>query len=125
MTVFEERLKSLGIVHILARVGHTQTNGKIERFHEEIERRLEGFEAESVAVSTRCGPDGAGGHVGGPFYQDGPTDAMTRLVRRHNEDRPHMSLSEGETPAMAYVRKMPPREQRVIDVQLGDVYEAR
>ena len=109
---------------MLARVRHPQTNGKIERFHEEIERHLAGFEAESVAVSTRCGPDGAAAHVGGPFHQSGPKDAMTRLVEWYNEDRLHMSLDEGETPAKAFVRKMPPR-QRVIDEQSGIVYEAR
>ena len=124
-TKFEMRLEDLGIKHILARVRHPQTNGKIERFHEEIERHLGGFEAASAAVSTRCRPDGAAGHVGGPFHQDGPKDAMTRLVEWYNEDRPHMSLDEGETPSMAYIRKMPPRGQRVIDEQSGDVYEAR
>ena len=50
---------------------------------------------------------------------------MTRLVEWYNEDRPHMSLDEGETPAKAFVRKMPPRGQRVIDEQSGIVYEAR
>ena len=124
-TEFERRLENLQIRHVLARVRHPQTNGKIERFHEEIERHLTGFEAESVAVSTRCGPDGAAAHVGGPFHQSGPKDAMTRLVEWYNEDRPHMSLDEGETPAEAFVRKMPPRGQRVIDEQSGIVYEAR
>ena len=36
-----------------------------------------------------------------------------------------MSLDEGGTPAEAFVRKMHPRGQRVIDEQSGIVYEAR
>ena len=33
---FEQELVRLGIRHILARVNHPQTNGKLERFHGEI-----------------------------------------------------------------------------------------
>ena len=40
------------------------------------------------------------------FYQGGPMDAMARLVRWHKRTGP-LSLDEGETPAEAYVRKMP------------------
>ena len=61
-------LESLQIRHVLARAEHPPTNGKIERFHEEIERHLAGFEAESAAVPARCGPDGAAAHVRDPFH---------------------------------------------------------
>ena len=37
---FEAELKRLGIRHVLSRIRHPQTNGKIERVHKEIERHL-------------------------------------------------------------------------------------
>ena len=47
---------------------------------------------------------------------------MARLVDRYNYERDHMSLDEGETPAMAYARKMPPRGVTVTDEQSGITY---
>ena len=41
-TEFERRLENLQIRHVLARVRHPPTNGKIERFHDEIELYLAG-----------------------------------------------------------------------------------
>ncbi len=37
---FEMRLAELGIKHIRARVGHPQTNGKIERWFGEVQHKL-------------------------------------------------------------------------------------
>ena len=45
----------MGIHHILARVRHPQTNGKIERFHGGLQRKLHPFEEESVDRTTRSG----------------------------------------------------------------------
>lgn len=42
---FEKRLVDLGIRQLLARVKHPQTNGKLERIHGEIQRKLPEFEA--------------------------------------------------------------------------------
>ena len=36
-------------------------------------------------------------------------DSIAPLVDWYNYERDHMPLGECETPAMAYVRKMPPR----------------
>ena len=96
----------------MARIAHPQTNGKIERVHKEIERHLASFEAESAMTATRC--DRPGGHftVGGPFHAEGPNDPIDRLVAWYNYERDHMSLDEGETPAMAYARRMPPGGSR-------------
>ena len=44
---------------------------------------------------------------------------MDRLVERCSHERDHMLLDEGETPAMAYARKMPPRGVTVTDEQSG------
>ena len=64
----------------------------------------------------------AGGYtVGGPFHSEGPRDTIDRLVEWYNCERDHMSLDEGETPAEAYARKMPPREV-VTDEQSGISY---
>ena len=106
---FEAELTRLGIRHVLARIRHPQANGKIERVHKEIERRPASFEAESPRTATRR--DRPGGHftVGNPFHSKGPTDPIDRLVERYSYERDHMSLDEGETPAEAYARKMPPR----------------
>ena len=44
---FEAEPERLGIWHVVARVRHPQTNGKIERVHKEIERQLPSSGAES------------------------------------------------------------------------------
>ena len=84
------------IRHILARVSHPQTNGKLERAYGEVERKLH-------------------------LFKD-----IHELVHWYNHIRPLMSLEWDnlETPAPAYVRKMPP-EGVVIDEQSGEVYNAR
>ena len=105
---FEKKLVELGIKHSLARVKHPQTNGKLERFHSEIERHLKSFEEESAANTVRGVR--AGAHVGNPFHAAGMTDPISRLVDWYN-NLEHMSLKDGvETPAQAYVRKQPPKD---------------
>ncbi len=42
-TEFERRLDELGVGRILAGVGHPRTSGKLERFHGEIQRKIERF----------------------------------------------------------------------------------
>ena len=44
VSIFEERLAELGMRQILAGVRHPQTNGKLERLHGEIQRKLYRFE---------------------------------------------------------------------------------
>ena len=92
--MFEQELVRLGIRHILARVNHTQTNGKLERFHGEIQRKLNRFED------------------------------IHRFVAWWNHIRPHMSLDWGnlEMPAGAFIRKMPPKGTTVVDEQSREVY---
>ena len=108
MATFETKLVELDIKHVLARVRHPQTNGKLERFHLEIEQHLKSFEEESASNTVRnVGP---GDHVGSPFHAAGVTDPTARLVDWYN-DLPHMSLMDGrETPAEAYVRKQAPKD---------------
>lgn len=94
---FEQELVKLEIKHILARVNHPQTNGKLERFHGELQRKL--------------------GHFG----------TVDRLVHWWNEVKPHKSLDweNLETPAKAFVRKMPQKDTVVKDEQTGESYYAR
>ena len=101
---FEKRLVGLGIHQILARVKHPQTNGKLERLHGEIQRKLPEFEAILMRKS----------------------DPIDLFMQWYNYDRPHMSLNrdERETPAQAFVRKMPPKGETVIDEQTGEEYHA-
>ena len=101
---FEKRLVGLGIHQILARVKHPQTNGKLERLHGEIQRKLPEFEAILMRKS----------------------DPIDLFMQWYNYDRPHMSLNrdERETPAQAFVRKMPPKGETVIDEQTGEEYRA-
>jgi putative transposase len=82
--------------HILARVNHPQTNGKLERFHGEIKRKQKWFES------------------------------IDNLIHWWNYTKPHMSLDWDnlETPAKAFVRKMPEPGTTVIDEQSGEVYHA-
>ena len=95
--MFEKELVALDIRRILARAGHPQTNGKLERFHGEIQRKLKWF------------------------------SGIDELVRWYNYDRPHDSLDREalETPARAFVRKMPRSGETVKDGATGEVYHAR
>jgi putative transposase len=96
LTEFEQFLIAADIRHVLARVSHPQTNGKLERVYGEVERKLH-------------------------LFKD-----IHELVHWYNHIRPHMSLDWDnlETPAKAYVRKMPP-EGVVIDEQSGEIYDAK
>lgn len=95
---YEKKLVELGIKHILARIRHPQTNGKIERMHGELQRKLPRFRSVTE-------PTGAGCPVNGREIE---TDPVARFVRWYNHDRPHESLNWDvlETPAQAFVRKM-------------------
>ncbi|MDE0526732.1 MAG: DDE-type integrase/transposase/recombinase, partial [Thaumarchaeota archaeon] len=96
MADFENKLVELGIKQVMARIRHPQTNGKLERFHSEIEQHLRSFEEESACNTVRGSRPGD--HVGNPFHAAGTTDPITRLVDWYN-NLPHMSLKEGrETP---------------------------
>ena len=104
---FERHLENLGIRHILARVGHPQTNGKLERIHGEIQRKLPLF-------FDVAGPPGSACPINPPAIE---SDPLTRFMKWYNHDRPHMSLDTDieETPAMAFERKMPPPGSDVTD----------
>jgi putative transposase len=96
ITEFEEYLVNNDIRHILARVSHPQTNGKLERFYGEVERKLHLFKS------------------------------VDELIDWWNNVKPHMSLNfnDLETPSQAYIRKMP-GEGIVIDEQSGEIYHAK
>ena len=106
---FERELVALGIKHILARVNHPQTNGKLERFYGEVQRKLPLFVASSVGNAVRAPGGSPATRVGGPFCTDKPRDPVEQLVEWHN-NRPHRSLDwdNHETPAQAFVRKAAP-----------------
>ncbi len=109
---FEQRLVELGIRHMLARVRHPQTNGKLERLHGEMQRKLRRFEAASSAKTKRGASEDS--HVGGPFCVAPARDPVERFMEWYNHDWPHMSIDWDnlETPARAFKRKMPRRRRR-------------
>jgi len=77
--LFQQGLKDLKIKHIMARVKHPQTNGKMERWFQTFEQTVKHFGDVNYAVW---------------FY---------------NHKRPHMSLNTKQhtvTPAMAFENKM-------------------
>ena len=81
-TYFQKFLHSNGISHVLARVNHPQTCGKIERFFGEVKKRIEA-------------------------WNDFAT--VDEVVQWHNNIKPHMSLSDEErlvTPAQAFREKL-------------------
>ena len=121
---FEKRLVELGISHRLARVNHPQTNGKLERFHGELQRKLPIFVAASHGIATKVSPGESDVHLGGPFSTARPRDPVERFVDWYNNGRPHMSLNwqTRETPAQAYARKMPPPDSVVCDAESGERY---
>ena len=97
---YEKKLVEMGIRQILARINHPQTNGKLERFHGELQRKLHRF--KDVA-----GPPG----TAAPFGSEPPeADPVARFVKNYNYRRPYMSLDwdNPETPYQAFQRKMPP-----------------
>ena len=104
--MFERRLNDLGIRHIPAGVAHPQTNGKLERMHGEMQRKLRLF--HDVAESPGVCP------VNPPHIE---TDTVARFVKWYNCKWPHMSLNMGvgETPEMAFGRKTPPPGSDVTD----------
>jgi putative transposase len=77
---FEAHLAEKHIHHILDRVNHPQTNGKLERFYGVLEAKWPSFHHDVDAI-----------------------------VKWHNEIKPHMSLNwkELETPLKAFHRKYP------------------
>ena len=103
VSTFKKRLNDSGIRHILAGVAHPQTNGKMERVHGEMQRKLRLF--HDVAGRPGACP------INPPRIE---ADPVARFVRWYNYERPHMSLDMDveETPAMAFERKTPlPRDR--------------
>lgn len=122
---FEERLVRLDIRQILARVCHPQTNGKLERLHGEIQRKLCHFE-DSSYDKTVLDRGTKSGHVGNPFNTAPRKDAIDRFMEWYNCERDHMSLDweNQETPAQAFMRKMAPKGETIIDQHTGEEYRA-
>ena len=81
---FEKKLVELDIRQILARVKHPQTNGKLERIHGKIQRKLPKF--ESILMRT--------------------SDPIDLFMKWYNYERPHMSpdYDNLETPWEAFQR---------------------
>ena len=76
---FEKFLAENGIRHIVGRVNHPQTNGKIEKFYGTLKDKARYFET------------------------------LDEFMEWYNHKRPHMSLNleELETPYQAFLRKLP------------------
>jgi len=81
---FEAYLAEKGIRHILCRVNHPQTNGKLERFYGVYDQKRHQFRS------------------------------IDDYVHWHNEIKPHLSLNIEtlETPTQAFHRKQPPEQAR-------------
>jgi len=77
---FERFLLESGIKHIVGRVNHPQTNGKIERFFGTLKAKARYF------------------------------NSIDELIYWYNNKRPHMSLNldELETPIRLFLRKLTP-----------------
>ena len=99
------------------------TNGKLERLHGEMERKLHRFDASSYVGTVK---NSESGHVGGPFNTEPAKPALERFMEWYNYRRAHMSLDweKGETPAQAFLRKMAPAGETVVDEQTGEEYRA-
>ena len=106
VSVFEKMLVEFEIKQILADVRHPQTNGNLERLYSEIQRKLPKFEAIMMRKS----------------------DPVDLFMEWCNHRRSHMFLGvggENETPAHAFIRKMPPRGETVVDKQTGEEYHVK
>ena len=113
---YEKKMVELGIKQILAGVRHPQTNGKLERVHGELQRKLHTF-------NDVAGPPGTGCPIGGGVIE---SDPIARFIKWYNYDREHeaLNIDELETPAEAFRRKMPPDNEEVIDPETGEEYGA-
>ena len=84
---FQKFLKANNIKHILGRVNHPQTNGKVERLFGTIKGKRKAF------------------------------PSLEAQFHWYNQVRPHMSLKDGlETPAEAYVRKMDKKKKMAVEM---------
>jgi len=88
---FEQYLADRGIKHILCRVNHPQTNGKLERFYGVLEDKM----IRRAQIAT-----------------------IPEYVHWHNEIKPHMSLDweNLETPILAFHRKLPEDRKNLIPI---------
>jgi putative transposase len=84
---FEQYLAENGIKHLLCRVNHPQTNGKLERFYGVYEQKQHQFKS------------------------------IDEYVHWHNKIKPHMSLNWEalETPIQAFHRKLPPEKTEITE----------
>jgi putative transposase len=85
ISTFQQYLVGRKVNHILGRVHHPQTNGKIERFYETFQSKIMYFES------------------------------IEEFITWYNTKRPHMSLNwdELETPIQAFYRKVDRRRKRL------------
>ena len=86
---FETRLDDLNIKHILSRVGHPQTNGKVERLFGELQRKFPVYDA----------------------YMQRKSDPVDMFIKWYNYEHVHMSLNTDirETPYKAFINKHRPK----------------
>jgi len=87
---FERYLAEQGIKHILCRVNHPQTNGKLERFYGVLEDKM----IRRAQIAT-----------------------IPEYIHWHNEIKPHMSLNweNLETPIQAFHRKLPEDRKEIAE----------
>jgi putative transposase len=87
---FERYLADNGIKHILCRVNHPQTNGKLERFYGVLEDKM----IRRAQIAT-----------------------IPEYIHWHNEIKPHMSLNweNLETPIQAFHRKLPEDRKEIAE----------
>ena len=74
-------------------MNHPQTNGKLERFHGELQRKLGVFTESDYTKTVRVTDSNP--HVGSPFNTESNRDDVSRFIDWYNNIRPHMSLNEG------------------------------
>ena len=97
-TEFKMYLIENNIKHIPARVGHPQTNGKIERLFREYKEKIS-------RLTDVAGPPGTAAPIGAPDTIE--SDPTVRFVNYHN-GHPHRSLY-GLNPARAFEERALPK----------------
>ena len=88
LSEFDKYLKAHKIRHILARVNHPQTNGKVERLFGTVKQKKKEF------------------------------GSLEELFHWYNQVRPHMSLRQDvlETPAQAFLRKTSRKKKMTVEM---------
>ena len=89
-SAFEKELVRPDTMYLLARMNYPGTDGRLERFHGELQRKL-GIFTESDYYTKTVKITDSNLHAGGPFNtESNRDDDVSRVIDWYNNIRPHI-----------------------------------